>query len=104
MQGKLTAIVCALYALALLSWLVPAIIEVCGAMMRERGSRATLFVLLSVAGALCAFPSSAEKGGGPTNTPPAVTGGTPSGNIYLYFESPGARLWPIGPEIRRVDP
>lgn len=98
MFGYWPLVLIILYAAPLIALLSPGIINACGDVWRSTGPSAALFILLALAAAFYAFPSSASKsGGGETNPPNPVVIGEPHGVINLYFQDSTGRLFPIGP-------
>ncbi len=104
MMHKESIALAVLWSLPLLAYSLGGLARTLAALWRGRGTHGTFFILLSVAAAFYAYPSSAQKGGGGTNTPPPAVSGASSVTVQFYFESPSARMWPIGSEIRRIDP
>ena len=90
------ALVFSMLAVTAAAWILPAVVS---ALESLRGPEKTAFILLALAAAFYAHPSSAEKSG-PTNPPPAAA--APAGRISLYVAGPDGRLIPLGAGIRRA--
>ena len=91
-------LIIALYAVPLLAVWARHFASELGTSMRDRGraGETTLFILLALAAACYAFPSSADKGG-PTNPPATVRG-----VIRLYHEDATGRLVPLDAKIKEM--
>lgn len=96
-------LVTALWLLPLLAFALPRLAASLTALWRSRDPAARLLIALALAACLYAFPSSADKGGGETNVPPAAPS-APAGRIRLFHENASGRLVPLGAEIREVLP
>jgi hypothetical protein len=103
MQKAQTLILIALWAAPLLAFTLPRLAAALSALWRSRSPSAAAFALLALAACLYAYPSSADKGGGETNVPPAAPS-APAGQIRLYREDASGRLVPLGAGIREVRP
>lgn len=89
----------AMWLIVLLGYALPPLITSGANFMRQSDSGfVTLFVLLVLAGAFYAFPSSASKGGGTNTPPPAVA--HPVKQINLYYQDATGRLFPLGARIK----
>lgn len=89
----------ALWLIVILGYALPPLVKSASDLMRRESDSGltTFFLILALAGAFYAFPSSASKGGG-TNTPPPVAA-APVKRINLYYQDATGRLVPLGARI-----
>ena len=96
-----TAIVLLLCLATVAAYVAPGIVSLASAL---RKPEETAFLLLALAAALYAYPSSAAKSGGGETNPPPISVKQPTGRINLFYHDLSGRLVPFDARIKEVTP